>query len=154
MVDAPIEKDTRVTKIIDIEAPVELVWKILTDLEAFPEIDPIFNKIEFLTSRKVGLGTVTRWHFEGYDGTPVERLEIISEFKPMEYYTYTVLTGAPPKDCTLIFQPIPEGVRVIFTQYLKYENPDIPLVGNGMEQQLRLTREKALRVLKEGKWKS
>lgn len=149
----PVSKKTRVTRIIDIEAPVELVWKILTDLEAFPEIDPIFDKIDFITTQKMGIGAVTCWHFTGYDGSPVERIEMITEYQPMEYYTYSVLTGAPPKDCTLIFQPIEAGVRIIFTQFLKYENPDIPLVGGGMEQQLRLTREKALRLIKEGKWK-
>ncbi|MHA1861119.1 MAG: SRPBCC family protein [Candidatus Ranarchaeia archaeon] len=153
MSDRPIEKDTRVTKIIDIEAPLELVWTILTDLEAFPEIDPIFDKIEFLTKRKMGVGTVTRWHFTGYNGVPVDRIEMITEYKPMKYYTYSVLTGAPPKDCTLIFQPIENGVRVIFTQFLKYENPDVALVGSGMEQQLRLTREKALKILRQGKWR-
>ena len=152
MNDTLISKDTRVTKIIDISAPLDLVWTILTDLEAFPEIDPIFNKIEFVTQKRMGIGAVTRWHFTGYDGTAVDRIEMITEYKPKEYYTYSVLTGAPPKDCTLIFQEIPGGVRIIFTQKLHYENPDVAMVGEGMMQQLTLTKEKALKILKEGKW--
>ncbi len=154
MSEKPVTKDTRVTQIIDIPTPLELVWTILTDLEAFPEIDPIFSKIEFVTKKRMGIGAVTRWHFTGYDGTSVDRIEMITEYKEHEYYTYSVLTGAPPKDCTLIFQEIAEGVRIIFTQKLHYENPDIPLVGKGMMQQLELTKEKAVRVLKDGQWKN
>ncbi|MHA2059650.1 MAG: SRPBCC family protein [Candidatus Ranarchaeia archaeon] len=142
-----IIKDTRVTRTIDVPAPLEVVWKILTDFEAFPEIDPVFQKVEFLTKQKQGIGTTTLWKFTKPDQTLVERVEIITEFKPMEYYTYRVLTGAPPKDCTLIFQPIEEGVRIIFTELLNYENPNVEKVGEAMFAELQMVQKKAKRLL-------
>lgn len=138
------ECDTRVTRTIDIEAPVEKVWKILTDFAKFLEIDPVFKKIRFLTNEREGIGTMTQWDFTTVNDELVSRFEIVTEYKTHEYYTYRVLSGAPPKDCTLIFLPIKNGTRVIFTEYLRYPNPDVDAVGQGMEIQLKGVLRKAL----------
>ncbi|MHA1713746.1 MAG: SRPBCC family protein [Candidatus Ranarchaeia archaeon] len=145
-------KDTRLVKIVEIEAPLELVWTLIADLERIPEFDARFKDIKFLTSQKKGIGTLTYWKASDKDGRTRDRVEMITEYKPLEYYSYTVLKGAKPKDCTFIFQRIPNGTRIIYTAHFKYENPDIKHYGNAAMSQLEETRKAALRIMAEGRW--
>ena len=145
-------KDTRLVKIVEIEAPLELVWTLIADLERIPEFDARFKDINFLTAQKKGIGTLTYWQTADQEGKTSDRVEMITEYKPLEYYSYTVLKGAKPKDCTFIFQRTPEGCRIIYTAYFKYENPDIEHYGNAAAAQLEETRKFALQIIADGKW--
>ena len=137
------EKDTRVTEIIDIQASLKTVWQVLSTLEDFPEIDPIFKRVDFLTPQKQGLGAMSRWLFTNIENEEVSRIEIVVEYKEHQYYTYRVLAGAAPKDCTLIFKEIPSGTRVVFTEFLRYPDPDVEMVAKGMRLQLAGAKKKA-----------
>ena len=149
-----VEKDTRQTVTIDIEAPRELVWNLFRPDEEFAKVAPDFKKIEFVTSRKDGLGTMTRWHAEDLEGRATVRLEMVTEYKKHEYFSYAVLTGDPPRENTLIFLPIPKGTRVIFTAHFLYDiSPEELEMRLGFAiKQLNNIREKALKLLHEGKW--
>jgi uncharacterized membrane protein len=142
-----------VVVIVEIEAPLELVWTLIADLERIPEFDARFANIKFLTNQKKGIGTLTYWASEGKDGRTQDRVEMITEYKPLEYYSYTPLKGDKPKDCTFIFQRIPTGTRVIYTAYYKYDNPDITHYKKAALVQLEETRKAALKIVAEGKWR-
>jgi hypothetical protein len=145
-------KDTRLVVDFKIEAPLDLVWKLLAELDYIPEFDARFSSIRFLTNQKKGIGTLTYWESVGKDGRTKNRVEMITEYKPREYYTYTVLKGAEPKDCTFIFLQIPNGTQIIYTAHFKHENPDIPHYRKAITAQLEETRKKALQLVAEGKW--
>ncbi|MHA1713175.1 MAG: SRPBCC family protein [Candidatus Ranarchaeia archaeon] len=150
----PIEKDTRQTLTIDIEAPVELVWKVFVPDEKFAKVAPDFKKIEFITERKEGIGTMTRWHtVKGLKGRAEARIEMITEYKKFQYYSYVVLTGDPPRENTVIFLPIKDGTRVIFTAHFNYDvqPEEMEMRRKFAERQLRNAREKVIRILGEDK---
>ena len=147
-------KDTRVVVIVEFDAPLDLVWTLVADLERIPEFDARFADIKFLTSQKKGIGTLTLWESEDKAGRTRDRVELITEYKPLEYYTYRVLKGAEPKDCTFLFQRIPTGTRVIYTAHFKQEVQDPEHYRQAALAQLEATRNKAVQLVAEGRWPS
>jgi hypothetical protein len=119
--------------------------------EEFAEVAPDFKKIEFITERKEGIGTMTRWHTEdGIEGRAQTRVERITEYKRFEYFSYEVLAGDPPRENTLIFLPIENGTRVIFAARFHYDitAKELEMRKGFAEKQLRNVKEKAEKLAK------
>lgn len=145
--------DTRVVVIEEFKAPLKLIWALIADLDQIPKFDERFDQIHYLTAQRSGIGTLTHWSSVDKAGKTLDRVEMITEYKPFEYYTYTVLTGAEPKDCTFIFQETPEGTRVIYTAFFKQGPPsDISHYKNAAVVQLSNTRKAAEEILQAGNW--
>lgn len=71
-----------------VEAPIELVFKLATDLINAPDIYPAILDLEILTPGEVGAGTCFRETRSVFGKEAVEEL-LISDFDPPNSYTTT-----------------------------------------------------------------
>ena len=142
----PYEKNSRQTFSVNIPAPMEIVWEVVYPMEDFAEVAPDFNKIEFLSDRKVGIGATMKWHGVGLWWTASARIEVITEYKRHQYFSYRTVSGDPPRYGTILFLPYNEGVQVIFTVHFLYDVTENELAERKLlvEEQLQRWKHKSL----------
>ncbi|MHA1839674.1 MAG: SRPBCC family protein [Candidatus Ranarchaeia archaeon] len=122
-----------------IRAPRDKVFDLLTDFSRFNDVDEAFARVDFLTSKRRGLGTKTRWRLERW-GTVEERDEEIVAWQENVSYTYRVITP-PAKECTVHCQDVPTGTRVTFTTTLYEDDADTTKAIAGMWRELEHVKE-------------
>ena len=142
----PYEKNSRQTFSVNIPAPMEIVWDVVYPMEDFAEVAPDFNKIEFLSDRKVGIGATMKWHGVGLWWKASARIEVITEYKRHQYFSYRTVSGDPPRYGTILFLPYNEGVQVIFTVHFLYDVTENELAERKLlvEEQLQRWKHKSL----------
>ena len=140
----PIIDHRRSTVIYDIPAPVKVVWDIMVPNEKFADVAPDTSSIKVVSTRKSGLGTVSRWQTVDRD-----RFEVITEYKPFEYYGYRVISGDPLRENLILFYPTSTGTRVVFTMRLQTADPNISAVWKkNIVKQFDNIKDKALQRIK------
>ncbi len=65
---------------IKINAPIEKVWGILTDLEQVGVYNPMVRSVKYITEKRTGLGAGRECQFEP-KGSGKERITAIDELK-------------------------------------------------------------------------
>ena len=147
----PKEKNTRQTFSVNIPVPMEIVWDVVYPLEDFAEVAPDFNKIEFLSDRKVGIGATMKWYGAGLWWRAPSRIEVITEYKRHQYFSYRTVSGDPHRYGTILFLPYDGGVQVIFTVHFLYDVTPEELAERKplVEEQLQRWKQKALRKFEE-----
>lgn len=83
---------SRVTLVEIIDAPVETVWEILSDVEGLPDREEAVQKIEFLGYQKSGVGTHFR-ETRSMGSRTVETELKITEWEPNECVRFVSDTG-------------------------------------------------------------
>src|SRR5438552_3025806 len=78
---------------ITINAPIEKIWNILTDLELLEKYDPAVKKSSFISPAKTNIGAMRK--VEMIDGKNWFE-EKITEFKPNEALTYQLTACSFP----------------------------------------------------------
>ncbi|MHA1916866.1 MAG: SRPBCC family protein [Candidatus Ranarchaeia archaeon] len=119
-----IIKKTRVTDLIEINAPIEVVWKDLTHFEEY-DWDSDIQKVEILTPEIRGVGMKTRWKFENHLGEEHLQIEEIMEWNPPNYYTYKPHNAPSPRIITWILKPTEKGTLAIVTKLFENHEPNL-----------------------------
>ena len=154
-----IVKNTRNYGYIEIDAPVDFVWKMVTQFEDFT-VDSKIHKVEFLTPDIRGVGQKTRWHFdlttEDPKGVPTIQEEEIIEWHPPDedntaYYTFKPLDGKMERFATYLISPTAKGTFVALVKYFPAGNPRLRGVGGTTTRQLRELKEVCEKEWKEQK---
>lgn len=110
-------KMTRIKKSIRIEAPVERVWKLLTDLDRFHEWAPVRMK---LTSEKQGLGAT--YHTTGkFLGINFKIDQRCVEWEEDSKWSYTMPFGRKEAKLSWVLNSYQSGTNL--TEIFEYELP-------------------------------
>ena len=72
---------------IKINAPIEKVWSVLTDLEQVGEYNPMVKSVKYITVKKTGIGAGRECQFEP-KGSGKERITSIDEMKSLSMEMY------------------------------------------------------------------
>jgi uncharacterized protein YndB with AHSA1/START domain len=129
-----------IEKTIEIKAPPEEVWALLSDLERIPEWAKGYTEREVITSKqRTGVGTTT--HEVGVAfGKPYEKDFIITEWVEKEKISFSSTSGWPWKG-SWIMKPTKEGT--LFTYVVDFELP------YGVEKLKASFREKYEKLVEE-----
>jgi uncharacterized protein YndB with AHSA1/START domain len=129
-----------IEKTIEIKAPPEEVWALLSDLERIPEWAKGYTEREVITSKqRTGVGTTT--HEVGVAfGKPYEKDSIITEWVEKEKISFSSTSGWPWKG-SWIMKPTKEGT--LFTYVVDFELP------YGVEKLKASFREKYEKLVEE-----
>jgi uncharacterized protein YndB with AHSA1/START domain len=129
-----------IEKTIEIKAPPEEVWALLSDLERIPEWAKGYAEREVITSKqRTGVGTTT--HEVGVAfGKPYEKDFIVTEWVEREKISFSSTSGWPWKG-SWIMKPIKEGT--LFTYVVDFELP------YGVEKLKASFREKYEKLIEE-----
>jgi len=109
-----------IEKTIEIKAPVEKVWALISNVERIPEWAEGYTEREVITSKqRTGVGTTT--HEVGVAfGKPYEKNFMITEWLDKEKIVFESTTGWPWKG-SWIMKPTKEGT--LFTYTVDFELP-------------------------------
>lgn len=72
---------------ITINAPIEKVWGVLTDLEQVGAYNPLVKSVKYITDHKTGVGAARECQFEP-KGSGKERVTAIAEMKSISMEMY------------------------------------------------------------------
>lgn len=72
---------------IRINAPIEKVWGILTDLEQVGTYNPMVRSVKYITEKRIGVGAGRECQFEP-KGSGKERITAIDELKSISMEMY------------------------------------------------------------------
>ena len=140
---------TKIVCEIQIGAPKDTVWEIISNLEAVQYYDAGVVQAYYISERNLGVGAAR--HCDLIDGGYVR--ERVTEWKPGEGYAITVYEGSevivPFESQNAIFtlRDAEEGTSV--SMELGYElKSDVPMDPNEMESQSRELVEGVLSGLK------
>ena len=79
---------------IDIDAPIAIVFDVITDLELFQELEPIAQSVTITSDIKQGVGTKSHWVVvDPFTKEQVENDEEIIYYDPPYQYGFKVLSG-------------------------------------------------------------
>ncbi|MHA2060107.1 MAG: SRPBCC family protein [Candidatus Ranarchaeia archaeon] len=131
-----IVKNTRVTDYVEIDAPIEVVWKDLTHFVEY-DWDPEIQKIKILTPEVKGVGMKTQWEFVDIRGDQVQQVEEIVEWNPPYYYSYRPQGIQHPLVVTFVLKPVEKGTFVILTKRFDDDMPHIKKVEDITKEQMR-----------------
>jgi len=96
------------TRSIAIQAPIEHVWKILADLERWPEWTASMRSVRALGDTPLGVGA--RYRVEQPKLQPAEFT--ISEWRPPNSFTWKMRTPALSAVAVHTLTPLPEGCEL------------------------------------------
>lgn len=136
-----------------IKAPPEIVFKVLTDFEKMPKIDPGIIEVKIITDKKEGVGVKTHWIAETPDGGTTEWFEEITEWEQNKKYSYKAISGEMKIAGTHTLTPVEGGTEDTFEESFYYENVNVEEVGKVMEKLLENAKnaaEKMYAKLKNG----
>ncbi|MEU1418374.1 SRPBCC family protein [Kitasatospora sp. NPDC005751] len=93
---------------IVIHAPLERIWRIQTDIGAWPSWQPDVTRTEWLTPGPLRTGSVFRWSVHGLS----DITSTVREVRP----PHRIVWGGPAQGITAVhvwtFTPVRDGVRV------------------------------------------
>lgn len=99
---------SRVTLHEIIDAPVDKVWSVLSDVEGLPDREEAVEKIEFLGYQKTGVGTHFR-ETRSMGSRTVDTELKITEWEPGESIRFVSDTGGTVWDT--VYRCLPEGTQ-------------------------------------------
>ncbi len=110
----------QIEKTIEINAPVEKVWVLISDLGRIPEWAKDYTERETITSKqRTGVGTTTHEIGVAF-GRPYEKDFIVTEWVEKEKISFGSTSGWPWKG-SWIMRPSKEGT--LFTYAVDFELP-------------------------------
>jgi uncharacterized membrane protein len=93
---------------IVIDAPLEVVWNLQTDFQAWPEWQPNITTVSM--EGDLALGTIFRWKASG-----IKIVSTLQEVEPMQRLSWTGVSPGMQAIHIWTFERVDEGVRV-FTE--------------------------------------
>jgi len=125
-------------KTIEIKAPVEKVWALISNVERIPEWAKGYTERETITSKqRTGVGTTTHEIGVAF-GKPYEKDFRIAEWVQKEKIVFQSTTGWPWKG-SWIMKPTKEGT--VFTYTVDFE---LPFEAERLEEVFRKRYEELL----------
>lgn len=86
--------DVLVSATIDINAPIELVFKIVSNPLEVVDLEEIVHQVSIISEQKQGVGTQTRWVSQDFEANKeVEYIEEIYHYEPPYQMAYRVISG-------------------------------------------------------------
>jgi len=141
---------TLVRKIF-IKAPPEIVFKVLTDFEGMPKIDPGIVDVKIISDKKEGVGVRTHWIAQTPDGGTVKWIEEITEWVPNKKYSFKAITGPMQIAGTHTLVPVEGGTEVTFEESYYHEDVNVEEAGKTMEKLLENAKNAAEKLYSEMK---
>lgn len=87
-------KDKQLCGQIDIQAPIETVFEVITDLELFAELDPPVLSCIITSAIKKGVGVTSHWvALSDHSKKRIEWDEEIIHYEPPNQYSFQVTQG-------------------------------------------------------------
>ncbi|MHA1713992.1 MAG: SRPBCC family protein [Candidatus Ranarchaeia archaeon] len=87
--------DVLISREIDINAPIEVVFEVLANPELFVDLEPIVESVTITSEIKKGKGVITHWEF--HDPVTKEKFSTDEEtihFEPPYQIAYTTFGGS------------------------------------------------------------
>ncbi|MFG1999624.1 SRPBCC family protein [Spirillospora sp. NPDC048911] len=107
--------------IVEIDAPAETVWRLLEDVERWPEMTASITRVERLTDGPFGKGTQARVHQPKFPAA----VWTVTEFEPGRSFTWVART---PGMTTVASHEITPGTPVTVRLALAQTGPLAPLI--------------------------
>jgi uncharacterized membrane protein len=124
---------------IDIDAPPERVWEVMSGIERWPEWTPSVLSVRKLTDGPLALGTQARVHARG---TP-ESTWTVTEAVPPRSFTWGTKVRGAATSAGHVIEPSSTGVRVTLSLEVAGIAATVlkPLLGKSIRENLRLEAE-------------
>lgn len=132
---------------IDVDAPIEEVWRVVCDLDAYPSWAADIKGVEVLTSTADGLPETATWRVGGFGLTATYTLRYHHDAPRSQTWELLRSNELRRMDGEYVLEATPDGGTHV--RYLLEVDLKIPVLGMVKRRAERMIVDHALRGLKE-----